>query len=166
MTAEHRFSEIEGDPLHGRHMKVFMGPSHPATHGTVQFALELDGVEACHRLRRLDDRASAALPLDHEDFHVGRRRGERRVGRRAGGTDMPAAQGGPGCGRRGAPEAGVARAGAGWRGDLCSRAVQNSSFSRLSGSQWCLISCPQTWQRRKNAICIIYTGFLQVPEYF
>ncbi len=51
MTAEHLpavdgssgTSEVAGDPFHARLMKVQMGPSHPATHGTVQFTLTLDG---------------------------------------------------------------------------------------------------------------------------
>jgi NADH-quinone oxidoreductase subunit D len=36
-------SEFPNDPLHNRHMTLQMGPSHPATHGTVQLLLTLDG---------------------------------------------------------------------------------------------------------------------------
>jgi len=51
MTLDQRFDysaakqpeEIEGDPFHARLMKVHMGPSHPAMHGTVQLVLTLDG---------------------------------------------------------------------------------------------------------------------------
>lgn len=35
--------EFKEDPLHARHMTLQMGPSHPATHGTVQLLLTLDG---------------------------------------------------------------------------------------------------------------------------
>jgi NADH-quinone oxidoreductase subunit D len=37
-------SEVDGDdPLHGELMKLNMGPQHPATHGVLRLALELDG---------------------------------------------------------------------------------------------------------------------------
>src|SRR3954453_6896908 len=34
--------DLAGD-LHTKHMMINMGPSHPATHGTVQIKVELDG---------------------------------------------------------------------------------------------------------------------------
>jgi len=37
-------SELDGDdPLHGELMQLSMGPQHPATHGVLRLALELDG---------------------------------------------------------------------------------------------------------------------------
>lgn len=38
------FPEVDGDdPLHGELMKLNMGPQHPATHGVLRLAVELDG---------------------------------------------------------------------------------------------------------------------------
>lgn len=39
--------DLRGD-LHTRHMKINMGPSHPAMHGTVQLQVELDGETIVH----------------------------------------------------------------------------------------------------------------------
>ena len=36
-------SHFENDPAHGGHMVVNLGPSHPATHGTLRIILELEG---------------------------------------------------------------------------------------------------------------------------
>ena len=42
-------SESQGDPLHSKTMILNMGPSHPATHGTIRLIIEIDGerIERC-----------------------------------------------------------------------------------------------------------------------
>ena len=63
MAHVRKLEDEEGD-LHSGHQILNMGPSHPATHGTVKFLIELDG-ETIVDLNRAggsaDSRTSAAF---------------------------------------------------------------------------------------------------------